>query len=77
MSTQQTRSGDNGLLLHPELLARDDGDAIYRNGHRLDHAEGLSKPLRAEPEPQPRRLSVREERALLRALLDRPPYDRD
>ena len=31
----------------------------------------------AEPEPQPRRLSVREERALLRALLDRPPYDRD
>jgi hypothetical protein len=31
----------------------------------------------AEPEPPPRRLSVREERALLRALLDRPPSDRD
>jgi hypothetical protein len=34
------------------------------------------KPL-AEPEPQPRRVSVREERALLRALLNQPPYDRD
>jgi hypothetical protein len=31
----------------------------------------------AEPEPEPKRLSVREERALLRALLDRPPHDRD
>jgi len=39
---------------------------------RVRHGERL-----AEPEPQPRRLSVREERALLRALLDRPPYDPD
>jgi hypothetical protein len=39
---------------------------------RVRHRQRL-----AEPEPQPRRLSVREERALLRALLDRPPYDRD
>jgi L-lactate dehydrogenase complex protein LldF len=48
------RSDDNGLMLHPELLARDDRNAIYRDGHRLDHAEGASKPLRSQPEPQPR-----------------------
>ena len=45
-----------------------------------EHAE--ARPLRhrkrlAEPEPQPRRLSVREKRAPLRALPDRPPYNRD
>jgi hypothetical protein len=38
---------------------------------RIRHRKRL-----AEPEPQPKQLSVREERALLRALLDRPPYDR-
>jgi L-lactate dehydrogenase complex protein LldF len=41
-------------ILHPELLAHDDHDSLYRDGHRLDHAEGASKPLRARPEPQPR-----------------------
>src|SRR4029077_7942914 len=41
-------------MLHHELLARDDRDAIYRDGHRLDHAEGASKPLRARAEPEPR-----------------------
>jgi L-lactate dehydrogenase complex protein LldF len=41
-------------MLHPELLARDDNQSIYRDGRRLDHAEGTSKPLRAKPEPQPR-----------------------
>jgi hypothetical protein len=46
-----------------------DEDAEAR---RVRHRKSL-----AEPEPQPRRLTVREERALLRALLDRPPYDRD
>ena len=45
-------------MLHPELLASDDRDAIYRQGHRLDHAEGSSKPLRAQPEPQPRGAKV-------------------
>jgi hypothetical protein len=45
-----------------------DEDAEAR---RVRHRKQL-----AEPEPQPKRLSVREERALLRALLDRPPYDR-
>src|SRR5258705_108580 len=41
-------------MLHPELLARDDPHAIIRDGRRLDHAEGASKPLRTRPEPQPR-----------------------
>ena len=41
-------------MLHPELLAHDDDQSIYRDGRRLDHAEGTSKPLRAKPEPQPR-----------------------
>jgi hypothetical protein len=49
---------DQMSLLHPELLADDDRDAIYRNGRRLDHAEGASKPLRARPEPQPRGAKV-------------------
>ena len=46
-----------------------DEDAEAR---RVRHRKSL-----AEPEPQPRRLTMREERALLRALLDRPPNDRD
>src|ERR1700732_3607499 len=45
-------------MLHPELLAEDDMHAIYRDGHRLDHAEAASKPLRSRPEPQPRGAKV-------------------
>jgi L-lactate dehydrogenase complex protein LldF len=41
-------------MLHPELLAREDPDAIVRDGRRLDHAEGTSKAMRPRPEPQPR-----------------------
>ena len=45
-------------MLHPELRAEDDPEAILRDGRRLDHAEGASKPLRPpadlQPEPQPR-----------------------
>ena len=41
-------------MLHPELLDQDDMQSIQRDGRRLDHAEGSSKPLRAAPEPQPR-----------------------
>jgi L-lactate dehydrogenase complex protein LldF len=41
-------------LLHPELPAAEDPDAIVRNGRRLDHAEGSSRPLKSRPEPQPR-----------------------
>jgi L-lactate dehydrogenase complex protein LldF len=44
----------NNSILHPELLAQDDPDGIYRDDRRLDHAEGTSKPLRAAPEQQPR-----------------------
>ena len=57
-----------GLSPRPQEESEDE-DAEAR---RVRHRKRL-----AEPEPQPRRLSVREERALLRALLDRPPYDRD
>ena len=48
MSTAPERT-DDGAMLHPELLAADDPDAIRRDGRRLDHAEGASKPLRAPP----------------------------
>ena len=41
-------------MLHPELLDQHDTDSIHRHGHRLDHAEGASKPLRSHREPQPR-----------------------
>ncbi len=50
---------DHHKLLHPELLAPDDPDAIIRDGRRLDHAEGTSEPLRAAPEPQPRGAIIR------------------
>ena len=58
MSPQPQSSDHAGVMLHPELLAHDDRDAIYRDGHRLDHAEGASKPLHAHPEPQPRGAKV-------------------
>ena len=54
MSRQPESPEDVGGMLHPELLARSDCDGVYRHGHRLDHAEGTQKPLRARPEPQPR-----------------------
>jgi hypothetical protein len=58
-----------GLPPQPEEEPKDE-DAEAR---RVRHRKSL-----AEPEPQPRRcLTVREERALLRTLLDRPPNDRD
>jgi len=41
-------------MLHPELRADGDPDAILRNGQRLDHAEGASRPLQSRPEKQPR-----------------------
>ena len=46
--------GPTGAMLHPELRAEGDPDAIMRDGRRLDHAEGASKPLRTRAEPQPR-----------------------
>jgi hypothetical protein len=57
-----------GLPPRPDEGSEDEG----AEARRVRHRERL-----AEPEPQPRRLSVRVERALLRALLDRTTYDRD
>jgi L-lactate dehydrogenase complex protein LldF len=51
-STEQ--ADDRHGMLHPELRADSDPDAIIRSGQRLDHAEGASKPLKSRPEEQPR-----------------------
>ena len=51
-------------MLHSELLAHDDPDAIVRDGHRIDHAEAASKPLRSQPEPQPRGAKVHGKRPI-------------
>ena len=59
MSPQPTSPDDKDGMLHPELLAHDDPDAIIRGGQRLDHAEGTSKPLRPPPEPPPRGAKIR------------------
>jgi L-lactate dehydrogenase complex protein LldF len=45
---------DKSDILHPELHAPSDADGVYRSGRRLDHAEATSKPLRSQPEKQPR-----------------------
>jgi L-lactate dehydrogenase complex protein LldF len=58
MRTARERTDDTGPMLHPELRAEDDPDAIIRGGRRLDHAEGAAKPLRSRPEPQPRGAKV-------------------
>ncbi len=47
-------------MLHPDLHAPGSAEGEHRNGRRLDHAEGTSKPLRAHPpEPQPRGAKIR------------------
>ena len=58
MSTDGVQSSSQRVMLHPELLANDDRAAIYRDGRRLDHAEAASKPLRPQPEKQPRGAKV-------------------
>jgi L-lactate dehydrogenase complex protein LldF len=50
MSTARERTDDDGAMLHPELRAEHDPDAIIRDGRRLDHAEATSKPLRSRAE---------------------------
>src|SRR5277367_3009962 len=64
MNPEPQRQDGTSAILHPELLDHDDPDAIYRAGHRLDHAEGTSKPLRAQPEPEPRGATVRGDRPI-------------
>src|SRR5260221_8976777 len=59
MSTARERTDDTDAMLHPELRAEDDPHAIIRSGHRLDHAEGASKPLQPkQPEKQPRGATI-------------------
>src|ERR1700676_1760154 len=62
MSTIRERI--DSAMLHPELRAEGDPDAIIRDGRRLDHAEGTSKPLRPAPEPQPRGAKMRGNRPI-------------
>jgi L-lactate dehydrogenase complex protein LldF len=62
MSTTDERTGS--AMLHSELRADADPDAIFRDGRRLDHAEGTSKVLRSAPEPQPRGAAVRGSRPI-------------
>jgi L-lactate dehydrogenase complex protein LldF len=50
-----TRQGEP----HSALPASEDGDAIVRDGRRLDHAEASSKPLRTPAEAQPRGARLR------------------
>ena len=64
MSIARERADDQGAMLHPELQAEHDPDAIIRDGRRLDHAEGTSRPLRARPEPQPRGAKARGNRPI-------------
>jgi L-lactate dehydrogenase complex protein LldF len=63
MSPPLAPADDQGAMLHPELLAGD-RDAIFRNGRRLDHAEGVSRPLRAQPEKEPRGAKVHGDRPI-------------
>ena len=50
-------------ILHRDLLAPGLGEGVVRNGKRLEHAEGQSKPLQAkQPEPQPRGAKIRGDR---------------
>src|ERR1700754_3408737 len=62
MSTTYDQAGST--MLHSELRAEADPDAIIRDGRRLDHAEGASKPLRPTPEPQPQGAKVRGNRPI-------------
>ena len=65
MSTAREKTSNDGAMLHPELRAENDPDAIIRDGRRLDHAEGRSKALRPQPpEPQPRGARVRGNRPI-------------
>jgi L-lactate dehydrogenase complex protein LldG len=67
MSTGREGNNDGGGTPHPEPRA-DDPDVILRDGRRLDHAEGASKPLRSasdpRPEPQPRGARVHGDRPI-------------
>jgi L-lactate dehydrogenase complex protein LldF len=62
-------------MLHPELLDSETA-GITRDGHRLDHAEAASRPLRSRPEPQPRGAKVHGSRPIDQAeAAAHPPSD--
>jgi hypothetical protein len=55
----------------PPLADEEKGQAEGAEARRIRHRQQL-----AEPEPPPKRLSMREERAALRALLDLPSSEK-
>src|SRR5262249_12348820 len=58
MSVDSERTRNAAAMLHPELLADADEAATTRDGLRLDHAGGNSRPLHSQPEKQPRGAKV-------------------
>ena len=71
------------LRVLARIIANLDGLAgfppVAEEGSRREGAEARRERHRrrlAEPDPPPKRLTVREERAALRALLDRPPSEK-
>ena len=59
------------LAGRPPLTAAEEAKVENAEARRVRHRRRL-----AEPSPPPKRLSMREERAMLRALLDLPPSER-
>ena len=55
----------------PAIIDEERGKVGDAEARRVRHRQRL-----AEPEPPPKRLSMREERAALRALLDLPPSEK-
>ena len=81
LSTWSKRMNTPPAMLYPELLAPFDMHAIMRDGQRLDHAEGASKPLRSRPEPQPRGAKVHGSRPIDQAeaaarFIDAPEHEK-
>ena len=67
MTTKNEAAPHKSEMLRPELLVPDDQNAIYRDGRRLDHAEGSSKPQRPNIERQPRGANIRGNRPVNQA----------
>ena len=55
----------------PPIVDEEEAKVEDAEARRVRHRKRL-----AEPDPPPKRLSIREERAALRALLDLPPSER-
>ena len=59
------------LAGYPPIAEEQGAQVEDAEARRVGHRQRL-----AEPEPPPKQLSMREERSMLRALLDRPPSER-